>query len=438
MKRIQKLWLFLTNDIWRVTEEEVKPATFSVYNIIKTIAITINTFIKDRLTNKAAALTYSTLLATVPLLAIVFAIARGFGFDNFMENQLISGMGGQADAVHVMLQFVDSYLVQTKNGVFLGVGLILLLWTVLNLISNMEITFNRIWHINRQRTMFRKITDYFSMLLLIPIFIVVSGGLSIYIGTIAKNVEGFILLAPISKFLIRSIPYLFTCLIFTGLYVFLPNTKVQIKHALISGIIAGSAHQFLQYCYINGQLSVSKYNAIYGSFAALPLFLLWLQISWTICLFGAQLTYSGQNIRFYSFDKDTKQISKRYREFVTILIMSIICKRFSNGEEPASAEDIAVQCKIPLKLTYTILEDLSNKKLISQIAADEKSNTLFYQPAVDTEKLSVGYLMERIDVEGSEDFKIDIEQKYSKEWNTLVEAKEKFYDTMNGVLLKNL
>ena len=224
-KRITALWKFLTYDIWRITEDEVTKTTFSLYNIIKTIYLCINRFTKDRLVNKASALTYSTLLAIVPILAILFAIARGFGFDNLMESQV---------RMEVILQFVNSYLSQTKSGIFIGVGLIMLLWTVINLISSIEITFNRIWEIKKARSMYRKITDYFSMFLLMPILIVISGGLSIFMSTSLKYIEDFVLLAPILKFLIRLIPFVLTWFMFTGLYIYMPNTKVRFKPALIS------------------------------------------------------------------------------------------------------------------------------------------------------------------------------------------------------------
>ena len=278
-KKITDIWKFLTYDIWRITEDEVTRTKFSLYNIIKTIYLCINRFTKDRMANKASALTYSTLLAIVPILAILFAVARGFGFDNLMEHQFRNGFGGNIETTEAILSFVNSYLSQTKGGVFIGVGLVMLLWTVINLVSNIEITFNRIWEVKKARSMYRKITDYFSMFLLMPILIVVSGGLSLFMSTILKQMDDFVLLAPVMKFI--------------GLYIFMPNTKVKFKHALIAGILAGSAYQAFQFLYINSQLWVSKYNAIYGSFAALPLFLLWLQISWTICLFGAELAYAG-------------------------------------------------------------------------------------------------------------------------------------------------
>ena len=249
-QRLSDIWKFITYDIWRITESEVTRTKFSIYNIIKTIYLCVNRFNKDRIVNKASALTYSTLLAIVPILAIVFAIARGFGVSTIMEHQFRNGFGGATEASDTILEFVNSYLSQTKGGVFIGVGLIMLLWTVINLVSNIEITFNRIWGVKKARSMYRKITDYFSMFLLMPILIVVSGGLSIFMSTMLKQIEDFVLLAPIIKFLIRLIPFVLTWFMFTGLYIFMPNTKVKFKHALISGILAGSAYQAFQFLYI--------------------------------------------------------------------------------------------------------------------------------------------------------------------------------------------
>ena len=255
-QKIARLWKFLTDDIWRITESEVTKSTYALYNIIKTVYICITRFANDRLINKASALTYSTLLAIVPILAVLFAIARGFGFDNVMEEQIKSNFGGSPEAAEAILSFTQSYLAQTKSGVFLGFGLVLLFWTVINLVMEIEITFNRIWEVKRQRSVYRQITDFFSMILLAPILIVVSAGLSIFTTTTLKEMEDFALLAPIFQVLIRLIPYIFTWFMFTGLYVFMPNTKVRFKHALVAGIIAGTAFQAFQYLYINSQLEL--------------------------------------------------------------------------------------------------------------------------------------------------------------------------------------
>ena len=437
-KRIAALWKFLTYDIWRITEDEVNKTTFSVYNIIKTTYLCINRFTKDRLVNKASALTYSTLLAIVPILAIVFAIARGFGFDNIVEQQITSNFGGTPEVTTAILGFVQSYLEQTKSGVFIGVGLIMLLWTVLNLVNNLEITFNRIWQVKKARSMYRKITDYFSMLLLVPLLIVVSGGLSIFMSTMLKNMEDFALLAPLGKFMVRLIPFVLTWLMFTGLYVFMPNTKVKLRPALVSGILAGTAYQVWQFVYIGSQLWVSRYNAIYGSFAALPLFLLWLQIAWTICLFGAELTYAQQNINNFSFDKDTQNASRRYRDFVALLIMSIVCRRFARGEEPCSAEQISEECQIPIRLTRQMMYELQETGLVHEVLTDEKSADIAYQPSIDVHQLSVALLLDRLYTHGSEDFKIDREHEFSNEWKALMQAREAYHAQTKDILLKDL
>ncbi|MDE5711932.1 YihY/virulence factor BrkB family protein [Bacteroides sp.] len=436
--RIASLWKFLTYDIWRITEDEVPHTTFSLYNIIKTLYLCINRFAKDRIANKAAALTYSTLLAIVPILAILFAIARGFGFDNLMESQVVNGFGGQTEATEVILQFVNSYLSQTKSGVFIGVGLVMLLWTVLNLINNMEITFNRIWQVKKARSMYRKITDYFSMLLLMPILIVLSGGLSIFMSTMVKNVENFALLAPIGKFMVRLIPFVLAWCMFTGLYIFMPNTKVKLKHALISGILAGTAHQAFQFLYISSQLWVSRYNAIYGSFAALPLFLLWLQVSWTICLFGVELTYAGQNVRNFSFEKDARNISRRYSDFIVLLVMSLIAKRFEQGAPPYTADQLSEECQIPIRLTHDTLYELQEVGLLHEVVSDNKSEDIAYQPSIDTNKLNVAFLLDKLDTHGSEDFKIDKEHTFNSQWKTLLDARKEYYRNAGKVLLKDL
>lgn len=436
--KIPDIWKFLTYDIWRITESEVTKTTYALYNIIKTVSVCVTRFTKDRLVNKASALTYSTLLAIVPILAVLFAIARGFGFDNVMEEQIRNNFGGSPEAAEAVLTFAQSYLAQTKSGVFLGIGLVLLFWTVINLVMEIEITFNRIWEVKRQRSVYRQITDFFSMILLAPVLIVVSAGLSIFTTTTLKEMEDFALLAPVLQFLIRLVPYMFTWFMFTGLYVFMPNTKVKFKHAFVAGIIAGTAFQAFQYLYINSQLWVSKYNAIYGSFAALPLFLLWLHVSWTICLFGAELTYAGQNIKSFSFEQDTRNISLRYRDFIVILVMSLIAKRFERNEPPYTAAQLSEENRIPLRLTRKILYLLQEINVIHEVADDRKSEETAYQPSMDVGRLSVGLVLNRLYTKGSEDFKIDKDKEFGNEWKVLLDLREEYYSKTCKVLLKDL
>ena len=433
-----KIRQFLMDDIWRVTDDEVSKSRGIIYNGIKIATLSVREFTQGRVVNKASALTYSTLLAIIPILAILFAIARGFGFANLLEDQFRNGLSGQVEATtETILQFIDSYLKHAKSGIFIGVGLIMLFYSTLLLTYNMERTFNAIWQVKKPRTLYRKITDYFSMILLLPLLVILSSGVSIFVTTAMKNMQEFVLLAPIMKFLVRLVPFMLTSAMFTALYIFMPNTNVKFRYAIFPGIIAGIAFQGFQYLYIGSQIWISRYNAIYGSFAAIPMFLLWAQISWSICLYGAQLSYVAQNLRNFSFSKETKNISRRYHDFLCILIMSLICKRFQEPNEPYTAEEISNEHKIPIRLSKQILYELQDLNLISEIQMGQNNEDIGYLPSVDINCITIAMLLSRLDEAGSEAFKID-RSRYSASWNALKKAREDYYATTSKILLKDL
>lgn len=434
---IKEIKHFLLDEIWRVTEDEVSKKRGMFYNGLKIATLSVREFMQGRIVNKASALTYNTLLAIIPILAILFAIARGFGFANLLEDQFRSGLGGQAQTAETILSFIDSYLSHAKSGIFIGIGLIMLFYTVLLLTYNMERTFNSIWQVKKPRSLYRKMTDYFSMLLLLPLLTMLSSGISIFMSTIMQSMHEYELLAPIIKFLVRLTPFVLTWGMFTALYIFMPNTKVKFKYAIFPGILAGSAFQAFQYLYIGSQIWVSRYNAIYGSFAAIPMFLLWAQISWCICLYGAQLCYVAQNLRNFSFSKETANISRRYHDFLCILIMSLICKRFQTEKEPYTAESLSDEHKIPIRLTTTILYELQDLHMIYETPLEEDDEEVAYLPSVDINQMNVGMLLSRLDTAGSEAFKID-KSRYKLSWETLTKAREDFYDKTSNILLKDL
>lgn len=431
-----KNWLqFLTVGIWRVTDEEATPLQHRIYACIKIVLLSIRQFTADRIPVRASALTYSTLLSIIPILALLFAIARGLGFDALMENQFRTSVTQQQ--AELIITWVNSYLEHAQSGIFIGVGLIMLLWTVLILTDNIERSFNAIWQVKHPRTVFRKITDYFSMLLLLPLLIVISSGLTIFMTTYVKQMDNYLLLGPVLKFLVRMIPYTLTWGMFIGLFVFIPNTKVRLSHAILPGLLAGSAFQAFQYFYINSQIWVSNYNAIYGSFAAIPMFLLWTQISWTICLLGAEMSYISQNLDAFSFDKETENISRRYHDFFCTIILAAICKRFEQIQVPYTAEELSREHRIPIRLTKRILYELQDMHLIYEAVSDEKGRDITYIPGVDINRLTVGMLLTKLDMNGSEDFKID-NALYPDSWKVLVKARKEFTEQNNRILLKDL
>ena len=218
----------------------------------------------------------------------------------------------------------------------------------------------------------------------------------------------------------------------------MPNTKVKFMNALIAGFVAGTALQIFQMVYISGQLWITKYNAIYGSFAALPLLLLWLQLSWNIVLMGVELSFSLQNVRKFYFEKETKNISRRYNDFFTILITSLIAKRFAEKKPPLTVDEISEKHSIPIRLTNQIIDLLQELEIISPTPSEEDEEIMAFQPAFDINLMSVKLLMKMIDCYGAENFKIDKDVEYNSHWNALMLSRESFYSDENDKLLKDL
>jgi membrane protein len=265
------------------------------------------------------------------------------------------------------------------------------------LISNIELAFNDIWQVKHQRSIFRTVTDYIAMMFMLPIVIVLSSGLSIFITTLGDEVSDMMLIGPIMRFFITLAPYILLCCAFTALYIFMPNTKVRWKSAILPGILAGVSMQVFQMIYINSQIWISKYNAIYGSFAMIPFFLLWLQISWVICLIGAELTYCRQNAEdFLSEWMPSEPLSFNNRERHSWRIMEMIMERFRNGSKPINVWEIKQSLGLSRRTVNTLLYDLQRIHFIIELTHDEKSDTPKYVPAEAPENLTREQLRQRL------------------------------------------
>ncbi len=388
--------------------------------------------------DSAAALTYSTLLAIVPIMAVVFAIARGFGYNKYIETWFREALSSQPQVAEAIIGFVNSYLVHTKSGIFLGIGLLFMLWTVIMLISNIEKAFNDIWQVSTPRSIFRTITDYMAMFLLAPIIIVVTSGISIMMATFANGIGETLIVGPTLRFFLRLLPYIIMSGVFIALYVFMPNTKVKIRSAIIPGILAGVAMQGLQLVYIHSQIWVTGYNAIYGSFAALPLFMLWVQISWTICLFGAELAYTNQNLEKFAFRASTDDLSHRYRLLLSAYLMTLICRRFEEGKKPYTALELKLETNIPIRITHDLLENLTRVHLLSEMTNDEKGTEAVYQPAESTARLSVGMMIDRLEAEGKWKLMPDLQLFKSDELMKAIRQRKDYLQKQRDILFKDI
>lgn len=437
-KKIDQIIQFFETDMWRITAGDLSPVRFLLLEILKKLVLAIRFFTAKRVLTKAAALTYSTLLAIVPILAVVFAIARGFGYNKYIEIWFRDAFQSQPQVAEVIIGFVNSYLVHTKSGIFLGIGLLFMLYTVLMLVSNVEDAFNEIWQVKKPRSIFRTFTDYLAMFFCFPIIIVVTSGISIFMATIADSMPDFLMLGPAIRFLIDLIPYVLMSAMFIALYIFMPNTHVKPVNAVIPGILAGIAMQGLQIFYIHSQLFLSGYNAIYGSFAALPLFMLWVQISWTICLFGAELCYTNQYLDYYDYDAETGEISYRYRTMLCALLMSRICHRFADGGKPYTAVELRAETNIPIRIVNDLLYELIEAKLLLEITNDEKGETSHFMPAEDINNLTLGTMIDRMESRGQWKIDLDVSELFSEEWGKAMEQRLNYLHALRDIKLQSL
>ena len=402
------------------------------------LILAIKFFTAKRVMSDASALTYSTLLAIVPVMAVVFAVARGFGYSKYIETWFRDAFSSQPAVADTLIGFVNSYLIHTQSSIFLGVGLVVMLYTVLMLVMNIESVFNTIWNVKRQRSLFRTVTDYVAMLFLCPIAIVLMSGLSFFFANITALIPYVSVLTPTVKLLINLSPFVIMSLMFIGLYVFMPNTHVRLSHCIVPGILAGVAMQILQFAYINSQIWVSSYNAIYGSFAALPMFMLWIQISWIICLFGAELCYTSQNVDFFDFNTSVEDISHRYKLMLSAMILSCMCKQHDKGGRPYSNEELRDKTQIPIRIVNELLYNMQQARLVCEISGDEKGEQTRFVPAISGDKMTFGIMIDRLESQGKWKIKLPENTIKSEIWRKAIKLRTCFLYSARDIKLRDL
>lgn len=425
---------FVTVDIWRIRLEDLPFGKSFLIKQLRVFILTVRGFDEDKCFTRASSLTFYTLLSIVPVMAMLFGVAKGFGFEKILENELrgvVAKLPGQEEVLNKVIQYAQSLLETTKGGVIAGIGLVLLFWSVIKVLSNIESSLNDIWEIKEPRTWGRKFSDYLAVMLISPMMILVSGGATVFITTQITQLTAKIeLLGMISPFIFLSfklIPYLLIWVLFTVIYVLMPNTKVNLKAGLVAGIIAGTIFQIVQWGYISFQIGTARYNAIYGSFAALPLFLLWVQISWWVVLFGAELSFAHQNVGTYEYEPDSNKVSPAFKKVLTLQIAHLLIKNFASGERALTDVEICARLKIPIRLVHKILYDLVQSRVISETTT-RQDRRFGYQPARDINALTIKFVIDAIDQNGSNNIPV----ARTEEFAALSEAIDKFREEMEA------
>jgi len=434
---INRMLNFILYDIWRITEHELSRKRRIVYRFIKTLVLGIRGFIDEDLNVKASGLTYSILFAIIPTFAMIIAIAKGFGIEKLIRSSLEGTFIGQADLIPQVMQFVERYLETTQGGLFIGIGLAVLFYSVMNFFMQVERAFNSIWQVKKSRSLIRQFSTYFSSILIIPILIVLSSGLSIFINTAIAQSFLYDVLSPLLRFGVKFAPYFINWIVFTIMYLVIPNTKVRFLNAMIAGVIAGTAFQLFQFLYIHGQVYLSRYNVVYGSFAAIPLLLLWLQISCLIVLLGAEISYASQNIENFEYELDINNISTRYKNFLTLFITYIVVKQFEDQKPPLSSTEISADYRIPIRIVNQILIKLVDVSIFIEVF-NEESKAKTYQPAIDINQLTVSLLFNKLDNHGSELFLTNKNDLLDSFWQKSLDIKKRSEESTEQILVKDI
>jgi membrane protein len=425
-------WNYCASGVWSDTRKKWW------VNIIKTLNLAGRSFLSHDLQSQACALTYRTILAFVPALALIFAIGRGFGFQNLLQDALFNYFPAQHEAIETALQFVDSYLAQASEGIFVGVGIIFLLWTLISLIGSVESSFNLVWGVKRSRSFWRKITDYTAMMLILPVLMICASGMRILVSSTLHSFFDFEFISPVIEIVLSLASIVFTWMFFTGVYILIPNTKVKFQNALIAGVLAGTGFLIIQWIFVSGQMYVAKYNAIYGGFAFLPLLLIWLQLVWVIVLAGALICYSSQNIFRFSFTDEINGISADYRTKVTIAVATIIVQRFLKRMSPITIEELSSTYSLPTRLAQDTIHDLIDIKLLSTVVLDGKDEAIGFQPAVDPNTLTVNTIRDLLHHKGYADFVPEFNQNFDGVNQIIQSLDEQAQNSINDVQLSTL
>ena len=437
-KWLNQIRQFIEVDLWRIRLKSLPKRKRVLFGFIRVWVIAIKEFIHDKCAEKASALTYFSMLSLVPVIAMVVAIANAFGVRELMERELAKYLSGQEEILEQVLPYADKMLTGSSGGIVTGVSIVFLIFTVIRLLMNIEAAFNDMWDIKHNRRWERKISDYVAVILLGPVLLIVASSATIFVkDTIQEFITSIEFLGQLRSgiiFLLKLLPYTILWLLLFGLYLIFPNTRVRFWPALAAGIVAGTLYQLNQQAFISLQFAFARYDAIYGSIAFLPLFLIWLQISWLIVLFGAEICYGVQYIDQWEMNSEKLKISLSHRKKLMLLLLYRVVKSFEMGEGPYTLNDLAGSVNIPRRYVVDICYELEKSKLITRVDGDDVA----YQPSFDINKMDLSTVLNKYESEGMGDFDPRKSKAFQSIENALEEIHEKWKAGSANVLIKDL
>ena len=433
------LFNFIKEDIWLLHEQNLPPFKAAIIKSLKIIILSVQGFSRDLCPLRASALTLYSILSIVPVIAMLFGIAKGFGFENMLEERLIDQLPDQQAMVLQLIGFAQNLLDNTKGGVVAGIGVVVLFWTIINVIGNIEESFNYIWKIGKGRSISRKFSDYLSLMLLAPVVLIASSSITVFLKTKITWLITVIELPEFGTWLVIKALGLSPLVLMIGLFaftfIFMPNHKINYRAGIIAAVVAGAMYHLSQWVYLSLQIGVSNYNTIYGSFAALPLFVVWLQIGWMIVLFGCEMAFYLQNYETYRNNNRFSDLSFSLKKVIALQITHLIIKNFIQLNNPFSANEIAAKLVIPIAIIQPVLLDLMASHIIVEFKNQDEDDEV-YQPAVDINILTVAYVINALELSGQNQLPdITQEQLFM---NSVTNFRKLMEDSEQNILLKDV
>jgi membrane protein len=436
-----RIYHFLKTDLWRMQPRDLAGGKSVLLRPLRILLLAFRGFLDDNCQLRASALTFYSLLSVVPVAAMGFGIAKGFGLEQNLQQLLVEKLEGQEEVLQWIIQFAGALLANTKGGVIAGVGVLLLFWAVINLLNNIEKALNDIWYLKKGRSFARRLSNYLSLMLICPVLLIASSSLTVFITSqmtvITEKISVLGTISPLIFFLLKLSPFVVAWVLFTFLFIVIPNTDVSIKSGLSAGILTGTVFQIVQKAYIYFQIGVANYNAIYGSFAALPLFLMWLQLSWLVVLFGAEVSFAVDNEEEYGPEPEVEKPSPHFQRLLALRVTALCVRRFCDGEPPADAAAISHALGSPIRLVQQALSDLVEARVLSLVKHEDQTKR-YYQPAQDPGNLTIKRVSALLDKNGSDNIPLTQDREFEKLCLKLESLEQLSASSPDNVSLKDL
>jgi membrane protein len=381
---IKKIIDFITYGVWLKTENDFSGKRWWAVKQLRVILFTAKGFGRHDTAIRSAALSFFTVMSLVPILALVFVIFKGFGmeatFTKYLYDMLPDNDQLQNYTVIVdkIVEFIDNLLMRTKGGVMAIGAFFVLIWAVIQVFGNVEGAFNKIWEVKRSRSFARRFSAYMALIIIVPILLLTANSAYIGIRTEVELFTGNLVAELLFGFLSVAI----VVFMFSIIYFVLPNTDVKYKNALKAGVVAGIGFSLFQVIYVSIQGNLSAYNAIYGTFAAIPLFLLWLQISWQIVLFGGELSFAMQNISDFASEQQAENVSYDNRCKIMIATMVVVIRNYLDGNL-STTEHIAREIGAPVRTVREVARELEEDGLLLFVENEKTEKVDSMVPARD-------------------------------------------------------